>query len=114
MVVPPLRKRDCLPDADAFEDLGEGADQLGSGDDQPFDVGLGRRDVEQRDGLMGGGNGVRLQGEMVSSSISSMRMPVWRRTSTAAQTQNAVASWVVMRLVSRSCCSVIEPGGSCW
>ena len=55
-------------------------------------VGLGRRDRQQRDQLAVAGSRywTRLWGE--SSVSSSRRMPVWRRTSMAAQAQNALSS----------------------
>ena len=50
--------------ADAVQDRGQHVGQLGADDQQPFLVGLGRGDVQQRDQLAGGGQPVLDQAVM--------------------------------------------------
>ena len=79
--------------ADPGDDRGEHVGEFGADDQEPFGVGLGRCDLQQRDEFAGGWAGCSGSGCGGESSVSSsIRMPVWRSTSTAAQVQNARCS----------------------
>ena len=76
--------------ADAVDDGGQGVGEAGADQQEPLGVGLGRGDLQQGDQLAGARQPVLDQAVVAElEQLSSIRMPVERSTSMAAQAQNA-------------------------
>jgi hypothetical protein len=76
--------------AGAGDDGGQDVGELRVDDKEPFLVGLGRRDGQERDELASGGEPVL--DEAVVGQLVEFFEPVWRRTSMADHAQNALSS----------------------
>ena len=78
--------------ADPGDDGGQDVGELGADDEEPLRVGLGRGDRSSGTSSPVAGSRYWTRLWWDSSVSSSTRMPVWRRTSMAAQAQNALSS----------------------
>ena len=92
--------------ADAADDGGEHVGEFGADHQQPFGVGLGRGDLQQRDELAGGGQPVLDQAVVAELQEFLDPDPGGRSTSMMAQAQNA---WSSSRFRVVGACAVPGP-----